>query len=564
MYKCKQCGSEFELKAGVRYCPNCAAKVDTSPQPAASADAFTGTISGTATFVAPERAQSSTEIEAGKEFHRRYAIERKLGQGAMGIVYLAGDKLTGRHVALKLINSTLMHKTSARERFLREGLIARDIRHKHVVAVYDVGETEEQYYLVMEYLSGETLRNWLHNFLQSGQDVPYATAEKIIRNILEGLEAAHTAGVIHRDVKPENIMLTGNPEAGDYSLKILDFGIARAIDSAANQVVTTTTSTGTALYMAPEQKTAADTVGPPADLYAVSAIFYELLLGVAPTGRWAPLSKEREDLPPGIDVVIDKGLSSRPRSRYQNAQEYLNAINGIRNTPRPAVSPSSSSFSSTPAAGIKGPVEQAKALFDALSAVGLPKTHPVAPSGSAQDRPAAAKRVSSAPSESVPVPQMISSKGRLRTERLVWSNAPAEGSHQSALQALQAFGLREMQSDSQSRTVRGTTGFNWRSFGQNISATVTEVSGGSTVNIIGQTKGPALADMGNGKKEVRRMSGMLIQKLTAAGWKAYVVREVQCSPPTWLVVLIVLAWLVLFGALIPPIVEFIDSTLGSY
>jgi len=131
-------------------------------------------------------------------------------------------------------------------------------------------------------------------------------------------------------VKPENIMLTGNVAAGDYSLKILDFGIARAIDNSARQAITTTTSTGTALYMAPEQKTAADTVGPPADLYAVSAIFYELLLGVAPTGRWAPLSKEREDLPRGIDDVIDKGLSSRPRSRYQNAQEYLKAINEIR------------------------------------------------------------------------------------------------------------------------------------------------------------------------------------------------------------------------------------------
>ena len=159
------------------------------------------------------------------------------------------------------------------------------------------------------------------------------TAEKIIRNILEGLDAAHASGVVHRDVKPENIMLTGNLEAGDYSLKILDFGIARAIDSSARQVVTTTTSTGTALYMAPEQKTAADTVGPPADLYAVSAIFYELLLGVAPTGRWAPLSKEREDLPAGIDAVIDKGLSSRPRSRYQSAQEYLQAIGEIRIEP---------------------------------------------------------------------------------------------------------------------------------------------------------------------------------------------------------------------------------------
>jgi serine/threonine protein kinase len=335
MSKCKQCG--IELEADVRYCPNCATKVDAPRQPAAAAGAFTGTISGVATMVAQE-VDSSIDLEPGKEVHGRYTIERKLGQGAMGVVYLANDKLAARRVALKLINPALINSVSARERFLREGLIARDIRHKNVVAVYDVGETDGQFYLVMEYLSGETLRNWLHRIIQAGYDVHFPTAEKIIWNILEGLEAAHAAGVVHRDVKPENIMLTGNLESGDYSLKLLDFGIARAIVNSSS-VVTTTTSTGTALYMAPEQKTAADTVGPPADLYAVTAIFYELLLGVAPGGRWEPLSRERADLPVGIDAVIEKGLSSRPRSRYQNAQEYQRALYELRNAPVPPPGP---------------------------------------------------------------------------------------------------------------------------------------------------------------------------------------------------------------------------------
>lgn len=355
MSKCKQCG--FELDAGVRYCPNCAAKVDTSPPPG-GADAFTSTISGAATVFVPEPAASPTDLEAGIEFHGRYTIERKLGQGAMGVVYLASDKLTGRRVALKLINQALVNSASARERFIREGLIARDIRHKNVVAVYDVSETEGQFYIVMECLSGETLRNWLHRVIQAGSDVSFDTAKKIIRNILDGLDAAHVTGVIHRDVKPENIMLTGNPEAGDFSLKILDFGIARAIDSSAKQVATTSTSTGTALYMAPEQKTAADTVGPPADLYAVTAIFYELLMGVAPTGRWAPLSKEREDLPAGIDAVIDKGLSSRPRSRYQNAQEYLKALNEIRSAPMPSPGTLSAQLAAAQRSQIKPPGDE--------------------------------------------------------------------------------------------------------------------------------------------------------------------------------------------------------------
>jgi serine/threonine protein kinase len=534
MSKCRHCG--FELKSDVRYCPNCATKVNTSPQPAGRANAFTGTISGTDTIFSPERADSSTDLETGMEFHGRYKIERKLGEGAMGVVYLAGDKLTGRQVALKLINPVLMNRASARERFLREGLIARDIRHKNVVAVYDVSETQGQYYLVMEYLSGETLRNWLHRTIQAGEDVPYAIAEKIIRSILEGLDAAHTASVIHRDVKPENIMLTGNPEAGDCSMKILDFGIARAMDGSARQLVTTTTSTGTALYMAPEQKTAADTVGPPADLYAVSAIFYELLLGVAPTGRWAPLSKERGDLPAGIDGVIDKGLSSRPRSRYQNAQEYLKAISEIRNVPLPSALPASGPLSSSP----------------------------VASAGSKPTRHAAEQRLSPAAGDQAPVPQIISSKGRLRTESLVWSDAPPEGLRQSVWQAFGAFGLKEMQVDDQTRTIRGVTGLSWQSWGQKISAKISESAGGSTVNIIGQARGPTVIDMGRGRGEIHKMSAMLIQRLTIEGWKSHVIREVHCSQPTWLVVLIVLVWLLIIGAMTPPIVEYIDYTLSNF
>src|SRR6202008_1609494 len=127
-------------------------------------------------------------------------------------------------------------------------------------------------------LAGETLREWMHGPIQAGEDIPFDAARAIIRNILDGLAAAHATGIIHRDLKPENIMMTGNAQAGDYRLKILDFGIARAVgENAGKQLVTTSSSTGTPLYMAPEQKTAADTVGPPADLYAVSAIFYELL-----------------------------------------------------------------------------------------------------------------------------------------------------------------------------------------------------------------------------------------------------------------------------------------------
>jgi serine/threonine protein kinase len=502
MTKCRKCG--FELTADVRFCPNCATRVDA---PAALSGAFTGTISGAGTVFTPEQAGSATDLESGKEFHGRYTIEQKLGQGAMGTVYLAGDKLTSRRVALKLINPTLLNHASSRERFIREGLIARDIRHKNVVAVYDVAETEGQYYLVMEYLNGETLRHWLHRVLQTGSDVPFEIAEKIVRNILEGLGAAHETGVIHRDVKPENIMLTGNTQAGDYSLKILDFGIARAIDSAA--VVTTSTSTGTALYMAPEQKTAADTVGPSADLYAVTVIFYELLLGVAPSGRYTPLLKEREDLPPGIDTVVDKGLSGRPRSRYQNVQEYLRALHEVRNLPS----------SST-------------ATVDRIQ-------HPPATS-------AAAKPRSFASTQQAIGPQIIAATGRLKTELLVSTNASPQGLYEAAWQALQACSVNALQNAPQTRTISGATGLSLRSFGQNISASIEEVAGGSTVSIVGQTKGPAVMDLGRGREEIHAIAGMLIQKLAASGCKAQIAREIRQSPPGWLVALILLGWFLLF------------------
>jgi len=312
-------------------------------------------------------------------------------------------------------------------------------------------------------------------------------------------------------------------------LKILDFGIARAIDNSAKQLTTTSTSTGTALYMAPEQKTAADTVGPPADLYAVTAIFYELLLGVAPTGRWMPLSREREDLPAGVDAVIDRGLSSRPRSRYQNAQEYLRALHEIRSSPMPLDTP----------------------VSDAA------RTSPIVAAIPSTSQPAGAHRLPLACNSPTPVPQTITVKGRVRTELLIWSNAAPERLHQSVWRVFGAFGLSKMQSDQQTRTACGVTGLNWQTLGQKISASVEKAPDGSTVNIIDQTMGPAFIDMGRGRNEVRTISGMLIQNLEAEGWKAHVLREVHCSLPTWLLALIVLGFCLL-GTIIALVMIAID------
>ncbi len=331
MAKCNGCG--LELPGDARFCPNCATPVVVVQRVETAASGAAATLSGLGTMLdgtetIPPAPPRKPELAEGDLFHDRYVIQRQLGAGAMGVVYVAMDQVTKARVALKLINPALADRPAARERFVREGLLARDVRHANIVAMYDVGDAEGQVYLVMEYLSGETLRKWLHRILQGGRDIPFDTARGIIRRVLEGLAAAHATGVVHRDLKPENVMLTGDPEKGDFGLKILDFGIARAV-GAPSHATTTSSSTGTPLYMAPEQKTAADTVGPPADLYAVTAMLYELLLGVAPEGRWAAPSKERPDLPPGIDAVIETGLANRPRSRYQTAADYVKALDGI-------------------------------------------------------------------------------------------------------------------------------------------------------------------------------------------------------------------------------------------
>jgi tRNA A-37 threonylcarbamoyl transferase component Bud32 len=336
MAKCA-CGTDLPLDAA--FCPSCGRRLTVpTPVPTPAAAALGATLSDIQTITGGGGPTSSVTLAPGDLFHGRYTIERHLGAGAMGVVYAAKDQVTNRTVALKLINPALADRPSARERFLREGLMARDVRHSKIVAMYDVGEVDGQVYLVMEYLTGDTLRKWLHGTLQEGRDLSFDTARAIIRHVLEGLAAAHATGVVHRDLKPENVMLLGDPNQGDFSLKILDFGIARAV-GASSHVTTTSSSTGTPLYMAPEQKTAADTVGPAADLYAVTAMLYELLIGVAPEGRWGPPSRERKDLPPGIDTIVETGLASRPRSRYQSAEEYIKALDAVGQVPVPVGPP---------------------------------------------------------------------------------------------------------------------------------------------------------------------------------------------------------------------------------
>lgn len=326
MPNCTKCNAS--IAQGDRFCPECGADQ--------KAKSFEGmqTLGGLETLAelptgGPHR-DHIAELPEGTEFAGRYIIESVVGKGGMGVVYRAQDKLAEKAVALKLIRAERLGGPGAVKRLISEGLTARDIRHQNIVSVYDVGDANGQPFVSMEYLEGQSLRDWHREKIRQRQDVPLRVAARIVAEILDGLAAAHAAGVIHRDLKPENIILVSDPTETAAPLKILDFGIARvagAMDSG------TGTGLGTPRYMAPEQITNADSAGAAADLYSVSVIFYELLVDVLPQGHWQPPSGGRSDVPKTIDALIERGLSNRPANRLQSAKDYRKTLVDAVNIP---------------------------------------------------------------------------------------------------------------------------------------------------------------------------------------------------------------------------------------
>ena len=261
-------------------------------------------------------------LQSGELFASRYRVQELLGEGGAGSVYMALDETIDQPVALKVIRTGQAPTPEARKRLVRETIMARNVRHPNVVAVHDAGLAGEQAYMVMELLEGRTLRSWLRQHGAQDTDCAYPVVQAIIVAILDGIDAAHAQGIVHRDLKPENVFLLSEPGEGGVRLKLLDFGLART-DGAP---MGSQTLVGTPHYMAPEQITTPDTAKASADLYSLSVMFYELLVGVLPQGHWQPPSRGRGDVPPEIDKLIEAGLSNRPRSRPQSVAEYRAAL----------------------------------------------------------------------------------------------------------------------------------------------------------------------------------------------------------------------------------------------
>jgi serine/threonine-protein kinase len=259
----------------------------------------------------------------------RYKIGEMIGTGGMADVYVAQDTRLARQVAVKVLRSDLARDPSFVARFRKEALAAAGLNHPGIVAVYDSGE-EPAPYIVMELVSGHTLRELIHK----GERVPLKRALEIGEGILAALEYSHHSGIVHRDIKPANIMITDH---GD--VKVMDFGIARALADLGATLTSTWNVVGTAQYLSPEQA-----VGEPADsrsdIYSTGCLLFELLTGQPPfTGETpvsiayqhassvAPLVRTlKPELPEGIETVLAVALSKKPED--VNLLDIVEAVDG--------------------------------------------------------------------------------------------------------------------------------------------------------------------------------------------------------------------------------------------
>jgi eukaryotic-like serine/threonine-protein kinase len=249
----------------------------------------------------------------------RYRVERELGHGGMATVYLAHDEELGRPVAVKLLPERLADDDSFRARFLREARLAGRLSHPNVVRVYDAGEADGRPFIVMEYVPGTSLA-------ESGR-LPAACVAELGVQACAGLQHAHEAGLVHRDVKPANLLVRD-----DGVLKIVDFGIARAAESTRHTEVGTLL--GTAAYLAPEQ-IAGEDAAPASDIYSLGAVLYELLTGRPPyafsslaelaslqaEGLIEPVRDAEPGVPRELEAAVMHALAREPRFRPGSAAE---------------------------------------------------------------------------------------------------------------------------------------------------------------------------------------------------------------------------------------------------
>ena len=277
----------------------------------------------------------------------RYRLEKRIGKGAMGQVYLASDtKFASRKVAVKTVRQDVLSSDDLQEgeaiaRFEREAQAAASIQHPNTVSVTDFGESSEGvFYLVMEYVEGETL----HKLLRREGTLPVKRAVRLLRQIADGVEAAHDIGILHRDLKPANIFLMQKGKTGDGFIKVGDFGLSKIITQTVTGFDSHATPSsrgiiGTPEFMSPEQMQPEVGVDSRADVYALGTIAYLMLGGKTPfvgdmmqlvmqkiMHKPAPLSSLRSDIPADIDRVIMQSLEISPADRPGSVSDWISDL----------------------------------------------------------------------------------------------------------------------------------------------------------------------------------------------------------------------------------------------
>jgi serine/threonine-protein kinase len=278
------------------------------------------------------------DMQTGTELGGRYRLEKILGRGATGVVFVASHLVIGKRVALKCLYPHHRASPNAVERFFREARIAATVEHPNVIQVFDGGDEKDTLFLAMELLEGESLGDRLERGA-----LPVDEAISVFLGIMDGVAAVHAHGVVHRDLKPDNVFLTRAREGRPSDPKVLDFGISKLKEPGLRELTSLGTVMGTPYYMAPEQVTNTRDVDERADVYSLGVMLYEALSGDIPyygesvldifraaqQGGAAPLDRVCTDVPPLLAGLVQKAMSPKREDRYRTVREMHDELRSI-------------------------------------------------------------------------------------------------------------------------------------------------------------------------------------------------------------------------------------------
>ena len=307
---CPECGAEIPAGAPAGQCPKCMMKAG-----------FESEVPGSSGFEPPS-------VDALSERFPQLEILELVGKGGMGAVYKARQPGLDRFVALKVLPLEVGRDPAFAERFTREARAMARLSHPNIVAIHDFGQTDGLFYFVMDYIDGANLRHTL----QAGKLRP-EEALAIVPQICDALQFAHDEGIVHRDIKPENVLIDIRGR-----VKIADFGLAKLLGQEQTEGALTQTNQvmGTLRYMAPEQMRGSHDVDHRADIYSLGVVFYELLTGEVPMGRFDPPSRQVQ-IDVRLDEVVLRALAQEPDKRYQQVSEVKTDVESLTSKPAPAV-----------------------------------------------------------------------------------------------------------------------------------------------------------------------------------------------------------------------------------